>query len=362
MIYRKSERRSKLLSLSLLLIAVLALAACGAKNDAASSESASSAGSSAPASSPAASSAASESPSASPKELTKVTQVTNWFAEPEHGGQYAALAKGFYKDAGLDMTIQSGGPGVSSTQLVGSGKAEFGMGQADEILLARQNGIPLVAIAAIFQKNPQGIMFHKGKIKNPSELNGRKVYVSSGSTYWEFLKKTYKLDKVQELKYTGSLANFVADPEAATQIYITSEPFTMQQEKVDVDYFLNYDLGYKQYGNILYTTEDYLKNHPDIVKAYVEASIKGWTYYKDNAEEINKVMQEKNPDLKLEAMAFGAEAQKPLIYEGDAAANGIGYMSADIWSGLQKQLIDLGILKSEEPVEKAFTNEFLPGK
>lgn len=80
-------------------------------------------------------------------------------------GSMQRLSKGFYKEAGLDMTIQSGGPGISSTQIVAGGKAEFGMGQADEILLARQNGIPLVAIAATFQKNPQGIMFHKGNTK-----------------------------------------------------------------------------------------------------------------------------------------------------------------------------------------------------
>ncbi|QYR21764.1 ABC transporter substrate-binding protein [Paenibacillus sp. sptzw28] len=338
-------KKIRLGALSLIVIAVMVLSACGSDKEEASSQS-------------------SESPSNKPAvvQMTKVTQVTNWFAEPEHGGQYAALSKGFYKDAGLEMTIQSGGPGVSASQIVASGKAEFGMGQADEILIARENGIPLVAIAATFQKNPQGIMFHKGKYKDISELNGHKVYVGSGAAFWEYLKKAYKLDKVEEMKYTGSLANFVADPGSATQIYVTSEPFSMKEEGVDVEYFLNYDLGYKQYGNILFTTEDYMKNHPDIVKAYVEASIKGWDYYKDNSEEINKVMQEKNPDLKLEAMAFGAKAQEPLIYGGDAEANGVGYMSKDVWEGLQKQLVDVGILKKAEPIDQVFTNEFLPGK
>jgi len=351
---KRARLGMKAAALAAAVAAVLSLTACGSGQN----ETSPSGGATGPSASP---SSSSSSPSAEVK-LAKVTQVTNWFAEPEHGGQYAALAKGFYEEAGLDMTIQSGGPGVSSTQIVASGKAEFGMGQADEILLARQNGIPLVAVAATFQKNPQGLMFHKGKYKNLSELNGHKVYVASGSTYWEYLKKAYKLDKVEELKYTGSLANFVADPDSATQIYVTSEPFTMQQEGVEVEYFLNYDLGYKQYGNVLYTTEDFIKQHPDIVKAYVEASVKGWYYYKDNAEEINKIMQEKNPDLKLEAMTFGAKAQEPLIYGGDAETNGVGYMSKEIWEGLQKQLVEIGILKEAEPIGNVFTNEFLPGK
>lgn len=360
----RKRGRNRFVPLAIALAAILALAGCGSNgNGGTSSPSASPEASPTPSASPSASSSGSSPSEASPPaKLTKVKQVTNWFAEPEHGGQYAALAKGFYEEAGLDMTIQSGGPGISSTQIVASGQAEFGMGQADEILLARQNGIPLVAVAATFQKNPQGIMIHKGKYKDLSELNGHKVYIASGASYWEYLKKAYKLDKVEELKYTGSLANFVADPESATQIYVTSEPFTMEQEGVDVDYFLNYDLGYKQYGNVLYTTEDYLKNHPDIVKAYVEASVKGWNYYKDNVEEINKVMQEKNPDLKLEAMAFGAKAQEPLVYGGDAETHGVGYMSKEIWEGLQKQLVDIGLLKTAEPIEAAFTNEFLPAK
>ncbi|AJY74477.1 ABC transporter substrate-binding protein [Paenibacillus beijingensis] len=357
-----SGKRYKLGALSVMLAVVLSISACGSGgNNSASTNGGSTSESSSTTTEPAAPSS-SDSTTTTETKLTAVTQVTNWFAEPEHGGQYAAVSKGFYKEAGLDMTLQSGGPGISSTQIVASGKAEFGMGSADEILLARQNGIPLVAIAAIFQKNPQGIMFHKGKYKDLSELNGKKVYVGSGSAYWEYLKKAYKLDSVQELKYTGSLANFVADPESATQIYVTSEPFTMQQQGVEVEYFLNYDLGYKQYGNILYTTEDYIKNHADIVKAYVEASIKGWMYYKDNTEEINKVMQEKNPDLKLESMAYGAKAQEPLIYGGDAEANGVGYMTPEIWESLQKQLVDIGMLKKADPISSVFTNDFLPAK
>lgn len=345
---------------AVLLAVMLALTACG--GGAAPSAGGPAAETPAATETPPAETPAAAEPAPAPKELVKVTQVTNWFAEPEHGGQYAALAKGFYEEAGLDMTIQAGGPGISSTQIVAGGNAEFGMGQADEILLARQNGIPLVALAATFQKNPQGLMFHKGRYKDISELSGN-VYVGSGVVYWEYLKKAYQLeDQVTEMRYTGSLANFVADPDAATQIYITSEPFSMQQEGVEVEYFLNYDLGYKQYGNILYTTEDYLKAHPDIVKAYVEASIQGWDYYKDNTEEINKIMQEKNPDLHLEAMAYGAQAQEPLVYGGDAETYGVGYMSEEVWAGLQTMLIDIGILKEAEPLENVFTNEYLPGK
>ncbi|TVY07243.1 ABC transporter substrate-binding protein [Paenibacillus cremeus] len=308
--------------------------------------------------------ASSTTPAPAPeKKPIAVTQVTNWFAQAEHGGNYTAQIKGFYKDAGLDMTITSGGPGISATQIVASGKAQFGMGQADEVLFARENGIPLVAIMAVFQKNPQGIMVHKGQnLKSMSDLNGHKVYVGSGVAYWEYMKKAFKLDKVEELKYTGQLANFVADKTSASQSYITSEPFSMKEQGVEVDVLLNADFGYNPYGNLMYTTESFLKENPQAVKAFVEATIKGWNYYKDNYKEINPAIKEKNPDMPLDKLDYSAVALQPLVFGDDAATKGVGYMSKDRWETLNKQLYDLRLLKAPQDVSKVFTQEFLPKK
>ena len=124
------------------------------------------------------------------------TVVLNWFAEPEHGGNFAALAKGYYKDAGFDMTFMPGGPSVSSTQIVASGKAQFGMANGDDILVARQEGIPVVAIATSMQKSPQALFYHKDSgVKDFADLNGHKVYVASTASFWQFIKNKYKLDK-----------------------------------------------------------------------------------------------------------------------------------------------------------------------
>ena len=343
--------------LGLVFMIVFSLAGCSSGNSAASTPT--------PAASDAGSTTSSPSPSPSPtpaaKKLMAVTQVTNWFAEAEHGGNYTALVKGFYKDAGLDMTIQSGGPGISATQIVGSGKAQFGMGQADEILLARANGIPLVAIMATFQTNPQALMFHGDQnIKSVSDLNGRKVYVSAGSTYWEYFQKKYKLDKVTQMKYTGDLTAFINDPTSVIQCYITSEPYTMKQKGIDIKYLLNADSGFSPYGNIMYTTESFLKEHPDEVKAFVEATVKGWNYYKDNYQEIDPDIQKKNPDTPLDALDYGAKALQPLVFEGDAAKYGVGYMSKQRWDELGQQLVSIGLIKSSEDVSKAYTTDFLP--
>ncbi|NQX67466.1 ABC transporter substrate-binding protein [Paenibacillus alba] len=341
-------------SLSLVMISSM-LAACGSSSTSVSTTPA-----------PSAVAAASASPAATtaaPKAVVPSTLVLNWFAEPEHGGNFAALAKGYYKDAGFDMTLMPGGPSVSSTQIVASGKAQFGMANGDDILVARQEGIPVVAIATSMQKSPQALFYHKDSgIKDFSDLNGHKVYVASTASFWQFMKKKYKLDNAQEMKYTGQLVNFVSDKNALTQGYVTSEPFTLEQQKVEFGTLLNADSGYNIYAGVYFTTEKMIAEHPDQVKAFVEATVKGWDYYKDHSEEINPSIKEKNPDMGLDMMKFSAAKEMDFVFGGDAATKGTGIMTKERWEEVQKQLVDVGILKSAESIDKVFTTQFMPKK
>jgi NitT/TauT family transport system substrate-binding protein len=303
--------------------------------------------------------AASSAPTEAPKELIPITQITNWYAQPEHGGNYTALAKDYYKEAGFDMTITPG-VNVSGTQLVATGKAQFAMSSADEVLLARENGIPLVAVLGTFQKFPQSLTFHKGEhIKSIEDLNGRDVFVSSGAAYWEFFKKAYDISDARELKYNYELGSFMANKTSVVQSYITSEPYTLSQQGYETESLLIGDFGYNPYANIMVTTEDYIKKNPEIVQAYVEATIKGWMYYKENYEEINPFIQKENPDVPLDAFAYSAKALQPLVYEGDATTHGVGYMTMERWQEQYELMKDLGLLNSDQDVSKAFTTEFV---
>ncbi|MCM3068001.1 ABC transporter substrate-binding protein [Priestia flexa] len=293
------------------------------------------------------------------KKLETATLITNWFAQPEHGGNYAALKKGFYKEQGLDMIIEPGGPQISSTQVVASGKAEFGYTQAEDILIARDKGIPLVAIGAIFQKSPQVLITHKGMVGDFKQLNEKTVYTAPGSGYWEYIKKAYNLDRVKDRAYTGSLATFIEDENAVTQGYVTSEPFSLEQEGIENDYLFIHDAGFETYANVIFTTEKMIKENPEVVQSFMNATVKGWEYYRESSDEINPFLQERNPDLKMEAMEYGAKAQEELIFGGDAAERGFGYMSAERWDKLQMQLLDLGIIKNKEDIKGIFTTEFL---
>lgn len=292
---------------------------------------------------------------------TPVTQVTLWFAEPEHGGQYAALEKGFYKEAGLDMTIQPGGPQVSTIPLVASGKVDFGMATADDLLVARDQGIPIVAIAAIFQTNPFAFIAHKGQnIQSFEQINGRTVFLTPSSNYWSFLEKKYNLNDVKKMSYTGTFASFISDPESIIQGFITSEPFALKEQGIETTTLLNADSGFNPYSNILFTTERMIREKPDVVEAFVRASIKGWDYYQKNSEEIHKVIQKWNPDLSMKFIEYGYQAEQEFIWGGDAATHGVGYMSDERWKTLYDQMKKSGILKNEFDVNQAYTTQFLP--
>jgi NitT/TauT family transport system substrate-binding protein len=340
----------KTLSLiSTVLAATLILTACGAKSTGGNSNASSG------------STPANASSTSAPKPLTKVTHITSWFAQPEQGGQYAALMKDYYKEAGLDMTIEPGGPKISAVQIVASGKAQFGMGQSDVVLQAREQGIPVVAIGAIFQRSPHALIFHKGaNIKDFKDLNGHTLFLSPTLAYWDYVKSKYSLDKAQVMQYDGQMTSFINDKNSVVQGYRTSAPYQLKKLGVDVEYLDVYDSGYTPYATTLFTTEKFMKDNPEAVKAFVEATIKGWEYYKDHSTEVNTFLLKFNPDLKMDEMENTAKMQNDLIYTGDALTKGIGYMSTERWSALQKLLLDSGVIKKNEDISKAFTNEFLP--
>jgi NitT/TauT family transport system substrate-binding protein len=342
--------RNKVSFISIVLAVILILAGCGAKSSVQSSSV-----------TPATSSTASSSPSVKPsdKPLTKIVQYLGWAAGEGHGGQYAALSKGFYKDAGLDMTIEQGGPQISNTQIVGSGKAQFGMAKSDVILAARDQGIPLVGLVGIYQKSVQGYMYHKGQnIKSFSDMSGHTIYVPPGHVSYQFVKSKFNLQNMKEIAYNFPL--FTNDKTAFSHAFLVNEPITLKEQGIEVDFLLTADTGFNPYDNVLFTTEQYIKDHPDIVKAYVEASVKGWNYYRTNFAEINENMFKVSPAKTVNGLNEAAKVQDPFIFGEDAAKNGFGYMTLERWSKLQDQLLEMKVLKNKEDVSKAFTTQFLP--
>jgi NitT/TauT family transport system substrate-binding protein len=290
-----------------------------------------------------------------------VKLVLNWFPKSEHGGPYAALEKGIFEEKGLHVSIEPGGPQVSAIQIVASGKAEFGMAHADQLLIARNQGIELVAIAATFQNSPQAFMFHEGvEINGFEDLNNRDVYIQSGITYWDYLKSKYDLSKVNELAYTGSLTTFTADKESVSQSFVTSEPISLELEGVKTNQLLISESGYDPYNAVVFTTKEYIEENPEAVKNFVSAYVEGWNYYKDHSTEINDAIVKENKNLDKEELNIAQEKQKEFVYGGEAAEHGVGYMSEDRWSTLIDQISESGLLKEKVDPSVVYTTEFLP--
>ncbi|MRH44348.1 myristoyl transferase [Aquibacillus halophilus] len=294
-------------------------------------------------------------------EAEEVKVVLNWFAKSQHGGVYAAQDQGIFADNGLDVTIEPGGPQVSSIQMVASGSAEFGLAHADQMVIARNQGIELVAVATAMQGSPQALMFHEGKgIDDFDELNGRTTYIQPGITYWDFLKNKYDLSNVEELSYTGQHVNFIDDPDSVSQAFVTSEPYFLDEEGIPTETKLISDAGYDPYNIVLYVTKDYLAENEEIVQGFVTSFVEGWNYYKETPDDITKIIQESNTDISFEALQFEQQTQEEFIYEGDAAEHGVGYMSEERWSTLIDQLYELELLDEKFDATDIFTTDYLP--
>ncbi|RTE06450.1 ABC transporter substrate-binding protein [Paenibacillus whitsoniae] len=297
------------------------------------------------------------------KKTDKITQTMSWFAQPEMGGHYAAQIAKIYEKAGLDVTLQQGGPQVSNVQLVASGKIQFAMANADEVVLAREQGIPVKVIYANLQTNPQNLIFHKNSgITKIEDLNGRKVYTAVGFPFWQYMSFKYKLDKVQIQSYTGSLAGFSADKDSVTQGFATNEPYVLKKQGVDVSWFLNADLGYNPYGNVVIATDAFIQKNPDLIKRYLKATTEGWDYYYAHSDEINKEINGVNKDYDLDHLKDAQEVAKDFIFGGDAKTHGVGYMSEERWQTLVSQMKEAGMIKQDISPKDLFTNDFLPTK
>jgi NitT/TauT family transport system substrate-binding protein len=204
-------------------------------------------------------------------------------------------------------------------------------------------------------------MSKKGKGYNDfSELSGRTVFVTPGSAYWEFIKKKYKLTNVKELAYFGDITAFLANDNAIAQSYSTNEPFALSQKGIDTEFKFAYESGFNPYDSVLFTTEAFLKDHPDVVKAYVAATVKGWDFYKGKYMDVNDYILKNNPNGTKEGFKFASEKQNDLMYIDDALTKGFGYMSKERWSALQDQMLDLAIIKNKVNIDTLFTIDYLP--
>lgn len=296
--------------------------------------------------------------------LTKVILQADWYPQPEHGGFYTALVKSYYKDEGLDVDIESGSPYLSPYQRVAAGGAQFGMGASDRILESVADGQPLIAVAATMQHDPQGIMVRKNSpVRTFADLNGHTVAVQAGSTWFRYLAMKYRLTNVQEVPATMSVANFIADPNYIQQAFATSEPFFARQAGIETRVLLVSDAGFNPY-RVMFTTQSFLHQHPDVVAKFVRASVRGWRDYLNDPSAAHAALLKLNPALSPQWMQFSWQQLRDGHFVAGEAADGsqIGQMNPARWTTLYQQLLDLKVIESQFDPAGAYTLQFMQSK
>jgi len=290
---------------------------------------------------------------AGPSTQAKVTLALDWVPEPEFGGFYAARENGAYTRHGIGIEIQGGGAGVPVLQMVATGRADFGTVGADELLTARARGADLVALFAVFQTSPQGIMVHSSRKLQKLEdaFHSGTLALETGKAYAAYLKKKFAWDGVRVVPYDGGVAHFLADSNFAQQCYVTSEPIAARRKGADPAVFLIADSGFNPYATVVVTRRELLQKNPGLVKEFVLATREGWRDYLDHPAAINALLGKLNSALDAATLSAAAEAQKPLIENADSKQHGLGSMQQARWQTLAEQLLDLKFL--DKPVNVA---------
>ena len=298
---------------------------------------------------------------------TPVVFGTNWLAQAEHGGFYQAVADGTYAACGLDVTIQPGGPQVNNRALMIAGRVDYHMGgNLLEAFSAVQEGVPIVAVAAAFQKEPQVILTHPGKVASFEEIKSLPtIFIGDQgyASFYQWMINAFGFTAEQRVPYTFNAAPFIADENSAMQGYLSSEPFAVEKEggfKPDV--WLIADAGYSTYSTLIETMADTVANKPDQVKCFVEGSIKGWyTYlYGDNAA-ANAQIKADNPEMTDEAIAYAIAKMKEagIVDSGDAETMGIGVMTDAKVKDFFDKMVTAGVVSGDIDYTAAFTTEFV---
>jgi NitT/TauT family transport system substrate-binding protein len=307
---------------------------------------------------------------ASAQTLDKVTFGTNWLAEAEHGGFYQALADGTYRKYGLDVTILPGGPNANNRMLLLVDKIDFYMsGNTLQGFDAVEQNVPLVEVAAIFQKDPQVLIAHPGQgIEKLQDLKPLTLFISNDgvATYYQWLKADYGFKDSQVKPYTFNPQPFLVDKKSAMQGYVTSEPFAIEREgKFKPKVFLLADEGFSAYSTLIETRRDLVEKKPDLVQRFVDASIIGWYnyIYGDNAA-ANALIKKQNPEMTDDLLAYSVATMKQygIVDSGDTPKLGIGAMTDARMKDFFDKMVRAGVVKAGLDYRKSYTLQFVDKK
>jgi NitT/TauT family transport system substrate-binding protein len=299
--------------------------------------------------------------------LDRVSFGTNWVAEAEHGGFFQAVADGTYKNYGLDVTIVPGGPNENNRMLLIAGKLDFFMSANSlQSFDAVANNVPLVAVAAMFQKDPQVLLYHpETKVTKLEDLKPLTLFVSKEgvTTYFQWLKSEYGFSESKVKPYTFNPQPFLANKQSAMQGYVTSEPFAVEKSAgFKPGIILLADYGFNTYSTLIETRRELIDRKPDLVQRFVDASIIGWYnyLYGDNTA-ANALIRKLNPEMSDELLAYSLNKMKEygIVDSGETLRDGIGAMTDGRAASFFDKMVRAGVVRPDIDFRKAYTLRFV---
>jgi NitT/TauT family transport system substrate-binding protein len=292
--------------------------------------------------------------------------ATDWRAQAEQGGFYQALASGEYAKRGLDVTIVQGGPGVNVPQLLASGAVDLGMGSNSFIVMnLAQEGVPVKAVAAFMQKDPQVLIAHPDTgVESIADLKGHPILLSDASitAFWVWLKAKYGFTDDQVRKYTFNAAPFLADKRSAQQGYLTSEPYTIEKEAgLKPKVFLLADEGYPGYAAMVLAPDSLIQKNPAAVLAFVEASAQGWKdYLAGDPSKADALIRKDNPEMTQDILDQAREKMRAYKIVAGDEGRPVGAMTDARWQAFFDVAAAQGVYPKTLDPHKAYTLQFAP--
>lgn len=289
--------------------------------------------------------------------------ITNWYAQAEHGGFYQAQAEELYKKNNLNVQIKMGGPQVNGTQILVAGKADCMLTEDINVIRAVQRGLPIEIVATTFQYDPTVIITHKD-IDDIQQLKDKTLLVSASahSSWWPWIKNKYQFSDDMTRPYTFNIQPFVINKSIAQQGFLTSEPYALVQENVDINVFSIGEMGYPPYGNSIACHTDSIKKKPQQITAFLKATMQGWKDYLDNPAPANALIRKENPNMSAGQLSYSVNKLKDskIITGGDAQNMGIGVITEKRMQATLNMSLENGLLEEDKPLSAPFyTMQFM---
>lgn len=291
-----------------------------------------------------------------------VTVRLKWFNQAQFAGFYVAKEKGFYQAVGLDVAVQPGGPDFPAIQMVAGGNEQFGVTSADQILIARSKGVPIVALAVLYRKSPFVLFSLKPSgIDAPAKFAGKRIGLKVGGNEELVYRAVLKKAGVPSQNLTEIPVKFDMTPLLTGQIdvwpgYVINEVLTAREKGFDVNIIWPSDYGFDLYADTLFTTENMLRDNPEQVRRFVAATLKGWNDAVAKPDQAAQITVKQGSKLTYAHELAMMKESIPLLQPD---AQPIGSMQPARWAALQDLLVQGGFLKASIDLSKAYTTHYL---